>query len=95
MDSTQQSNLPKKAAKSIFQSKTFWGATLTAVAAIAPIIGEAVEAKKFTVNDTVKVVVLLATTGATLVGRVQAESEVYTPNLAPGPNESDFESTNS
>lgn len=46
MDSTQQSNLPKKAAKSIFQSKTFWGATLTAVAAIAPIIGEAVEAKK-------------------------------------------------
>ncbi len=36
MDSASQPTLSEKSAKSIFASKTFWGAALTAVAAIAP-----------------------------------------------------------
>lgn len=73
-------------AKSIFASKTFWGAAFTAIAAIAPIVGTAVEQNKLTVDHTVKIVIILCGTGATLAGRVQAKEGVYTPEWAPGPN---------
>ena len=48
MDSASQPTLSEKSAKSIFASKTFWGAALTAVAAIAPIVGHAVKQQKLT-----------------------------------------------
>ncbi|MFB2917472.1 MULTISPECIES: hypothetical protein [Aerosakkonema] len=95
MNAINQPILSETKSKSIFASKTFWAAALTAVAAIAPIVGEAVKEKKITVDRTVNIVIILATTGATLAGRVQAENSVYTPNWLPGPNKSDLETSNS
>lgn len=78
--------------KSIFHSKTFWGAVLTAVAAIAPAIGKNVdkyqETHKIDPQSISEIVVILATTGLTIIGRIDANTSgsVYTPNWAPGPN---------
>ncbi|PSB26252.1 hypothetical protein [Stenomitos frigidus] len=77
-------------AKSIFKSKTFWGAVLTAVAAIAPIVAKSVndyqENHKIDPNSVAQIVVVLATTGVTILGRLDASGPVYTPNGFPGPN---------
>ncbi|MCL1463243.1 hypothetical protein [Argonema galeatum] len=91
MNTVNQPTFPNNNAKSIFESKTFWGAALTALAAIAPIIGDAVSKHELSVQHTVNIVIILATTGATVAGRVQAESPVFTPDGFPGPNKSDFE----
>lgn len=76
-------------AKSIFSSKTFWGALFTTVAAIAPIVGESVDVGKITGSDVAQIIVILCGTGATLVGRVEA-GNVYTPDNMPGPNKVDM-----
>ncbi|WP_299415521.1 hypothetical protein [Acaryochloris sp. IP29b_bin.148] len=81
---------PLTQSKSIFSSKTFWGIVFTTVAAIAPIIGESVDAGKFTGSDIAQIVVILCGTGATLVGRVEA-GNIYTPNNMPGPNKLDMD----
>lgn len=75
--------------KSIFSSKTFWGTVFTTVAAIAPIVGESVDADKIIGSDISQIIVILCGTGATLVGRVEA-GNVYTPDNMPGPNKSDM-----
>ena len=75
--------------KSIFSSKTFWGIVLTTVAAIAPIVGENIDAGEFTGSDIAQIVVILCGAGATLVGRVEA-GNVYTPDNMPGPNKADM-----
>jgi len=77
-------------AKSIFASKTFWGAVFTAVAAIAPIIGDAVDKRQILGKDAAQIVVILAGAAATVVGRVQAETQVYTPHGIPGPDKEDL-----
>jgi hypothetical protein len=85
--------------KSIFHSKTFWGAVLTAVAAIAPAIARNVD--KYQHNQPIdpqsvsEIIVILCTTGLTLMGRIDANSSapVYTPNWAPGPNKSETASS--
>ncbi|MBD0344703.1 MAG: hypothetical protein ICV63_07685 [Coleofasciculus sp. Co-bin14] len=85
--------------KSIFHSKTFLGAVLTAVAAIAPAIGrEVTEYQKTQTIDPQsisEIVVILATTGLTIMGRVDANTSgsVYTPSWAPGPNRPKTESS--
>ncbi len=85
--------------KSIFHSKTFWGAVLTAVAAIAPAIGRDVakyqETQKIDPQTISEIVVILATTGLTIMGRIDANTSgsVYTPNWAPGPNRPKIESS--
>ncbi len=76
--------------KSIFASKTIWGAVFTTVAAIAPIIGEAVDNRKILGKDVAQIVVILAGAAATVVGRVQAEEPIYTPHGLPGPNKEDL-----
>lgn len=88
-----QGNLPPTNAapvKSIFQSKTFWGAVLTAVAAIAPTIGKTVSdyqtTGKIDPSGISQIVVVLATTGVTILGRVEATAPVYTPSGLPGPD---------
>ena len=77
-------------AKSLFQSKTFWGAVLTAIAAIAPVVARNVSdyqnTGKIDPNGMAQIVVVLATTGLTILGRVDATASVYTPNGLPGPN---------
>ncbi|QUY45222.1 hypothetical protein [Acaryochloris marina] len=75
--------------KSIFSSKTFWGIAFTTVAAVAPIVGNSVDAGKITGSDISQMVVILCGTGATLVGRIEA-GNVYTPDLMPGPNKTDM-----
>ncbi|WP_017717211.1 hypothetical protein [Kamptonema formosum] len=82
--------LYNSAAKSLFQSKTFWGIVFATTAAIAPIVGSAVKEGKLTVDHTVNIVIILCGAGGAVVGRVQAKEAVYTPNWAPGPNQSDF-----
>lgn len=91
MASFDSSLSPAPQAKSIFASKTFWGATFTAVAAIAPIVGEAVDNRQILGKDVAQIVVILAGAAATVVGRVQADAPVYTPHALPGPDKEDFE----
>jgi len=78
-------------AKSLFQSKTFWGAVLTAVAALAPAVARSVSdyqnTGKLDPNGLSQIVVVLATTGLTILGRVEASAPVYTPKGLPGPNQ--------
>jgi hypothetical protein len=80
-------------AKSVFQSKTIWGAALTAIASIAPILAKNVTdyqtSGKIDPNDIAQIVVVLATTGLTIIGRLDANGPVYTPNGFPGPNKPD------
>lgn len=83
---------PTSQYKSITQSKTFWGALLTAVAAVSPamadIASEYKETKNIEPQSISEIVVILATTGLTIIGRLDANNgaSVYTPNWAPGPN---------
>ncbi|MGJ3252250.1 MAG: hypothetical protein ACFE0J_14145 [Elainellaceae cyanobacterium] len=79
--------------KSIFQSNTVWGAVLTAIAAVSPIIAQQVEdyqtegrVDPHAVSD---VVIIMAGTTATILGRMNASSKVYTPKGMPGPNRPD------
>ncbi|GET40821.1 hypothetical protein MiSe_56330 [Microseira wollei NIES-4236] len=96
MDSTNKPILFKATVKSIFSSKTFWSAVLTAVAGIAPIVGKAVEEKKLSVDNAVNIVIILASTGTAVIGRVQAnDSLVYTPKGLPGPDKQDCENFSS
>ncbi|WP_404788879.1 hypothetical protein [Altericista sp. CCNU0014] len=71
--------------KSIFASKTFWGVVFTAVAAIAPIVGEKIDAHQFLAKDAAQIVVILCGAASAIIGRVDAGS-VYTPKYLPGPN---------
>jgi hypothetical protein len=71
--------------KSIFVSKTFWGVVFTAVAAIAPIVGEKVDTHTFQAKDAAQIVVILCGAASAVIGRVDAGS-VYTPKCLPGPN---------
>jgi hypothetical protein len=77
-------------AKSIFQSKTFWGAILTLIASISPAIGKNIAdyqaTGKINPNDISQIVVIVATTGLTILGRMDANAPVYTPNGFPGPD---------
>jgi hypothetical protein len=75
--------------KSILASKTFWGIVFTTVAAIAPLIGEKVDAHAFQAKDVAQIVVILCGAASVVIGRVDAGS-IYTPNGLPGPNKSDF-----
>ncbi|MGB3760000.1 MAG: hypothetical protein WBA07_27100 [Rivularia sp. (in: cyanobacteria)] len=83
--------------KSIFGSKTFWGILFTSMAAIAPIVGEDVDKalKGEPVNygeDVAQVVVIACGAAASIVGRVEAKSPIYTPKWMPGPNDTDSDS---
>lgn len=75
--------------KSIFFSKTFWGLIFTTTAAVAPIVGESIDAGKLTGNDVANIIVVLCGTGATLMGRIDA-GNIYTPHNMPGPNKEEM-----
>jgi hypothetical protein len=76
--------------KSIFESKTFWGAVSTAILAIAPamndLLSEFQKTGKIDPASILKISMLLVTTAFTIMGRITAESSVYTPPGLPGPN---------
>ncbi len=85
--------------KSLFGSKTFWGILFTSTAAIAPIVGNNVDIilqeKKEPVNygqDAAQIVVIVCGAAASIVGRVEAKSPVFTPKWLPGPNNTDSDS---
>ncbi|MER3434418.1 MAG: hypothetical protein C4288_13560 [Leptolyngbya sp. ERB_1_1] len=85
MQVSNSSTAPKK---SIFQSTTFWGAVLTAIASISPVVAKNVETYQNTgridPNGISQVVVVLATTGVTILGRIHVTEAVYTPKGLPG-----------
>lgn len=85
-----QASQPSTARKSIFQSTTFWGAVLTAIASISPVVAKSVETYqntgKIDPNSISQIVVVLATTGVTILGRVNVTEAVYTPKGLPGPD---------
>ncbi|MBW4666262.1 MAG: hypothetical protein KME60_02170 [Cyanomargarita calcarea GSE-NOS-MK-12-04C] len=76
--------------KSIFESKTFWGAVSTAIIAIAPamndLLSEFQKTGKINPASIFKISMLLVTTAFTIMGRITAETPVYTPPGLPGPN---------
>jgi hypothetical protein len=80
-----QASTGKPALKSIFVSKTFWGIVFTAVAAIAPIVGEKIDTHNFQAKDAAQIVVILCGAASAVIGRVDAGS-VYTPDCLPGPD---------
>ncbi|MCU0549957.1 MAG: hypothetical protein MUC48_11470 [Leptolyngbya sp. Prado105] len=86
----------KPVAKSIFASKTFWGAALTLLIAIAPKVGEEVDKYQNTGrvdgSSITQIVVLFGTTTLAIMGRIDAKQPLYTPDGLPGPNKSDFPS---
>ncbi len=93
----QESEATHKQRKSLFESKTFWGILFTSMAAIAPIVGEDVDKalKGEPVNygeDVAQVVVIACGAAASIVGRVEAKSPIYTPKWMPGPNDTDSDS---
>jgi len=95
----QQSKDMHKERKSLFGSKTFWGVVFTSTAAIAPIIGNnvdiVVQNKAEPVNygqDAAQIVVIVCGAAASIVGRVEAKSPVYTPKWMPGPSDTDLNS---
>ncbi|MEB3217190.1 MAG: hypothetical protein VKN72_13300 [Nostocales cyanobacterium 94392] len=96
----QQSNDMNHKSKSLFGSKTFWGIVFTSTAAIAPIVGEDVDAilKGESVNygqDIAQIVVVMCGAAASIVGRVEAQSPVHTPKWMPGPNDTDSDTEES
>jgi hypothetical protein len=92
MNSTNQSISPDKLdIKSIFASKTFWGAILAGVASLVPLAVKDIKAQKITVDDAGQAILILCGVGTAIVGRVNAQAQIYTPNLLPGPNKSDLE----
>jgi uncharacterized membrane protein (DUF441 family) len=82
---TNQTSVGQPAFKSIFASKTFWGIVFTAVAAIAPTVGEKIDARNFQAKDAAQIVVILCGAASAIIGRVDAGS-IYTPKFLPGPN---------
>ncbi|MEO1430584.1 MAG: hypothetical protein AAFS12_18300 [Cyanobacteria bacterium J06632_19] len=93
----QQSKTNNSQRKSIFGSKTFWGVVFTSTAAIAPIIGNNIDIiaqkKDEPVNygqDAAQIIVIVCGAAASIVGRVEAKSPVYTPKWMPGPNDTDY-----
>jgi hypothetical protein len=86
---THSSTTEQSSAKSIFVSKTFWGVVFTAIAAIAPIVGDKIDAHEFKAKDAAQIIVILCGAASAIAGRVDAGS-VYTPKGCMGPNKSDF-----
>ena len=81
----------KPEAKSIFASRTFWGAVLAGVASLVPLSVNSIKAQKITVDDVGQAVLILCGVGTAIVGRVNAQAQIYTPNGLPGLNKSDYE----
>lgn len=79
--------------KSLFESKTFWGIILTIVSGLAMPIATAIDSQKLSATDLANMVLIvtgvIAGGGGAIVGRVSADSKVYTPNWMPGPNKED------
>lgn len=76
--------------KSIFDSKTFWGAVATGIVAIVPAITEIIDefqnTGKINFANIFNISILLVTTGITIMGRIDANAGVYTPEGLPGRN---------
>ncbi|MBD2194622.1 MULTISPECIES: hypothetical protein [Calothrix] len=87
----QNEKIDRTVAKSIFASRTFWGAVLAGVASLVPIAVKGIKANKITVDDVGQAVLVLCGVGTAIVGRVNVQSQVYTPDILPGPNKSDYE----
>ncbi len=82
--------MPTPQPKSVFASKTVWGSIFTTIAAIAPILGEAYDRHSISGQEAAQIVVILAGAAATVVGRVQSEAPLYTPDWLPGPDKKDL-----
>lgn len=92
MNSTNKLALfDQSTAKSVFTSKTFWGAVLAGVASLVPLAVKDIKAHKITVDDAGQAILILCGVGTAIVGRVNAQAPIYTPDALPGPNKSDFE----
>lgn len=92
MTTTQESlSANKPMPKSIFASRTLWGAVLTLLIAIAPKVGEMVDNKKVDGTSIAQLIVLFGTTTLTIIGRIEAKQPVYTPKGLLGSNKSDFQ----
>lgn len=81
--------------KSFFLSLTLWGAFLTLVTAVTPkictIIDDAVAGKPVKATDVGEVITICATSAVTFVGRLNAQSALYTPKGVLGPNKPEDE----
>jgi len=71
--------------KSLFASKTFWGATVSLLPAVVPSAFDIAQGGANAQNVST-IAAALAGYGFTLFGRTQANQAVYTPNWMPGPN---------
>ncbi|MEH2179037.1 hypothetical protein [Nostoc sp.] len=86
----QPTGFDKPVAKSIFTSKTFWGAVLAGIASLVPLGINSIKAQKLTIDDAGQAILILCGVGTAIVGRVDAKAPIYTPEGLPGPNKSDY-----
>jgi hypothetical protein len=79
-------------AKSIFSSKVFWGSVFTFIIALAPYL-QTIADRGISLQTVIPIILAIATTGLTIIGRVDANQPVYTPSFLPGAKKEDFEVT--
>ena len=64
--------------KSIFASKTFWGAIFTLISSVTPLVVNSIHNKGVSVNDGAEIALILSGVGATIFGRVTADTAIST-----------------
>lgn len=78
------------AKQNLFTSKTAMGIYATLVLAAMPTLNKwTVQEKPPTFGEIVQVILLLASSGATMMGRYGANETTFTPGFVPGRNEED------
>lgn len=86
MNNKNRSITQVSSTKNIFLSTTFWAATIAAIAAIAPIIGEAYDNRRISGEKVADIIVIMSGAALTVIGRVQAKTVIHTPRGLPGAN---------
>ncbi len=83
--------MPRKKARSLFETKTFKTGLISLLAGLAPILIRcAYEQRGLSVEDAIVAASLCSTFASVLVGRMET-SPVYTPDGLPGANKSNFQ----
>ena len=85
------SKTPKKLIpqKSIFLSMCFWGAVLTFIEGIRPLVTDTLS-QGFTIDIAFDYMVFFVGFAVTILGRMKARSSIYTPKFFPGPDKKSY-----
>lgn len=78
--------------RSLFHSSMFWGVTFGTLALVAPIVGEVIKEGHLSVDNGVRMAVIVLGGAGTIAKSVEESgTSLYTPEGLPGPNKLDLE----